>query len=339
MYRWPPGQQSLHPLPARASPFMRFVSIFFSYVRRVGAYDWRMEFNPVAVRIEFLTKYYGKQIGIKDLNLDIHHGEVLGFLGPNGAGKSTTIRTLLGLIKPTSGRVTFLGEDALRQDPILRNKTGYLPGTPIYYNSYKAIDFLIMVAEIRNVNCRDTIHDYASRLKLDLQRKVGELSKGNRQKVGVIQAFMHLPDILFLDEPTSGLDPLVQIEFEKILDEAKARGAAILLSSHVMSEVEHLADRIAIINEGNLIVLEDIVTLRAKTHRKIDLHFSSSISESEFGNLENIFSVEKHGQRITCTFTGSEREILQKALTLNVQHVHTRETSLEDIFLSEIGKQ
>lgn len=292
-----------------------------------------------AVQIQGLTKFYGKQVGIEDLTLDIRQGEVLGFLGPNGAGKSTTIRSLLGLIKPTSGSATFLGINALANDPALRNKVGYLPGAPTYYNTYKAFDFLMMMAKIRGVDCSSTIQDYAKRLKLDLTRRVGDLSKGNRQKVGVIQAFMHKPEILFLDEPTSGLDPLVQMEFEKILDEAKSRGAAVLLSSHVMSEVEHLADRVAIINEGKLIILEDIVTLRSKTKRKIDLHFASEVSLDGFRGIQNVSEVDVHGKRITCTFTGSEREILEKALSMGVEHIHTRETSLEDIFLSEIGRQ
>lgn len=290
------------------------------------------------VEIRGLTKFYGDVIGIQDLNLDIKAGEVVGFLGPNGAGKSTTIRTLLGLITATSGTASFEGVNALSKDPNLRKNVGYLPGAPTYYNRYKAIDFLKMFASIRGQNCDAVIEDYAKRLKLDLSKRIGELSKGNRQKVAVIQAFMHQPKILFLDEPTSGLDPLVQIEFEKILDEAKARGAAVLLSSHVMSEVEHLADRVAIINKGKLIVLEDIATLRARTIRKIDLHFPNSVDPSKFKSLPSVSEVDVHGKRITCTVIGSEHELLKVALDLGVENVRTHETSLEDIFLAEVGK-
>ena len=196
-----------------------------------------------------------------------------------------------------------------------------------------------MFAEIRGVNCDLVISDYAKRLNLDLSKKVGELSKGNRQKVAVIQAFMHLPQILFLDEPTSGLDPLVQIEFEKILDESKARGAAVLLSSHVMSEVEHLADRVAIINKGKLMVFEDIAKLRARTIRKIDLHFPSATSTDKFKNLESVSEIDVHGKRITCTVIGSEHDLLKVAVELGVENVKTHETSLEDIFLAEVGKE
>ena len=291
------------------------------------------------VEIRGLTKFYGDVVGIQDLNLNIKAGEVVGFLGPNGAGKSTTIRTLLGLISASSGTATFNGLNALTKAPEIRKNVGYLPGAPMYYNRYKAIDFLKMFAEIRGVNCDLVIYDYAKRLNLDLSKKVGELSKGNRQKVAVIQAFMHLPQILFLDEPTSGLDPLVQIEFEKILDESKARGAAVLLSSHVMSEVEHLADRVAIINKGKLMVFEDIATLRARTIRKIDLHFPSPISTDKFKNLESVSEIDVHGKRITCTVIGSEHDLLKVAVELGVENVKTHETSLEDIFLAEVGKQ
>ena len=291
------------------------------------------------VEIRGLTKFYGDVVGIENLDLDIKSGEVVGFLGPNGAGKSTTIRTLLGLIDATSGKATFEGVNALTRNPTLRQKVGYLPGAPTYYNRYKAIDFLKMFAEIRGANCDEAIADYAKRLNLDLTKKIGELSKGNRQKVAVIQAFMHKPKILFLDEPTSGLDPLVQIEFEKILDEAKARGAAVLLSSHVMSEVEHLADRVAIINRGKLMVFEDIATLRARTIRKIDFHFAQITSPDRFKSLPSVSEVDIHGKRITCTVIGSEHELLKIAVELGVENVKTHETSLEDIFLAEVGKK
>lgn len=290
------------------------------------------------VEIQGLTKFYGDVVGIENLNLEIKAGEVVGFLGPNGAGKSTTIRVLLGLINATSGKATFNGVDALTKNPDLRRQVGYLPGAPTYYNRYKALDFLKMFADIRSVNCDEIIYDYAKRLKLDLTKKIGELSKGNRQKVAVIQAFMHQPKILFLDEPTSGLDPLVQIEFEKILDEAKARGAAVLLSSHVMSEVEHLADRVAIINKGRLMVFEDIATLRSRTIRKIDLHFPSLTQAEKFKTLSSVSAVDVHGKRITCTVIGSEHELLKLAVELGVEHVKTHETSLEDIFLAEVGR-
>ena len=291
-----------------------------------------------AVEIRGLTKNYGEVIGIQNLNLDIKAGEVVGFLGPNGAGKSTTIRTLLGLIQASSGSATFLGKNALTRDPGIRSEVGYLPGAPTYYNRYKAIDFLKMFADIRGVNCDEKIADYARRLKLDLYKRIGELSKGNRQKVAVIQAFMHQPKIILLDEPTSGLDPLVQLEFEKILDEAKARGAAVLLSSHVMSEVEHLADRVAIINRGKLVVFEDIATLRARTIRKIDLHFPKEVSADKFRTLSSVSEVDVHGKRITCNVIGSEHELLKVALELGVENIRTHETSLEDIFLAEVAQ-
>ena len=296
--------------------------------------------NKPAISLHNLTKSYGKSRGIENISFDVLPGEVFGFLGPNGAGKTTAIRTLVGLINATSGSAEILGEDALSSSTKLRSKIGYLPGVLSIYKGYTAWQYLQFIAKMRGVNCDEKIKEYASRLKLDLYKHISDLSKGNRQKVGVIQAFMHQPAVLFLDEPTSGLDPIVQREFEAILDEAKARGAAVMLSSHVLSEVEHLADRVAIINEGKLVVVEKISVLKEKAPRTIDMYFNHDIDQSIFNQINGIKDLQVKGNRASCTVIGSESELLKVALSNGLDSVRTHEPTLDDIFLSlvSVGK-
>lgn len=290
----------------------------------------------VAIEINHLTKFYGTSRGIIDVSFSVNRGEVFGFLGPNGAGKTTALRTLMGLINATSGTATILGRNALIQDPTLRAKIGYLPGVLSIYERYTTLELLRFLAKMRGINCDGAIHSLADRLKLDLNRHVHDLSKGNRQKVGVVQAFMHNPQVLFLDEPTSGLDPLVQREFEVILDEAKAAGAAIILSSHVMSEVEHLADRVAIINEGKLVVVEQISVLKSKALRRIVLSFDHSVEKSVFQNIQGVTDVHARANEVTCTVIGEETQLLKVAVENGVNSVTTHEPTLDEIFMSFI---
>ena len=292
----------------------------------------------MAIELHRLTKSYGKQRGIEDISLTIEKGEVLGFLGPNGAGKTTCIRTLMGLIKATSGSATILGENALQAPASLRSRIGYLPGVFAVYENYTALELLRFISKMRGINCDAEIQKFAQRLNLDLHRHVHDLSKGNRQKVGVIQAFMHNPEVLFLDEPTSGLDPLVQREFELILDEAKARGAAVVLSSHVMSEVEHLADRVAIINEGKLLVVEQISVLKQKTRQQIYLTFKAPIDQSNFISIAGVSDVRSRGNEISLDIVGEETQILRKAVELGVVSIRTHEPSLDEIFMSIVSE-
>lgn len=289
-----------------------------------------------AIELVNLTKNYGKSRGIENISFTVQQGEVLGFLGPNGAGKTTCIRTLMGLIKATSGEARILGENALVASASLRSKIGYLPGVFAVYENYTGLELLQFIAKMRGINCDSAIKQYADRLKLDLHRHIHDLSKGNRQKVGVIQAFMHNPDVLFLDEPTSGLDPLVQREFEGILDEAKARGAAVVLSSHVMSEVEHLADRVAIINEGKLVVLEQISNLKLRAKQRVDLYFDHPVPESIFSSLPGVSQVHVRGNELSCTIVGNESELLRVAVANGVTSIRSHEPTLDEIFMSFI---
>lgn len=295
-----------------------------------------MSTNP-AISLHNLTKSYGKNRGIENVSFDVYPGEVFGFLGPNGAGKTTAIRTLVGLISATSGSAEILGQNALVSTVKLRAQIGYLPGVLSIYKGFTAWQYLKFISKMRSVNCDETINEYAKRLNLDLHKHISDLSKGNRQKVGVIQAFMHKPAVLFLDEPTSGLDPIVQREFEAILDEAKARGAAVMLSSHVLSEVEHLADRVAIINEGKLIVVEKISVLKEKSPRTIDLYFNREVSQSIFDQVQGIKDLQIKGTRASCTVIGSESQLLSAALVNGLESVRTHEPTLDEIFLSLVS--
>lgn len=293
--------------------------------------------SKIAVSLNRLSKNYGSTRGIFEVTFDVYAGEVMGFLGPNGAGKTTAIRTLLGLIKATSGAATILGKNALIPNVELRRKIGYLPGIAATYDRYTALGYLDFIARMRGLELEVEIRALARRLDLDINEHIHDLSKGNRQKVSVIQAFMHSPEVLFLDEPTSGLDPLVQREFEKILDETRDRGAAIVLSSHVLSEVEHLANRIAIIDKGEIVIVDEISTLKAKARRRIDLFFDSKIQREDFNKVPNIKEIEVKDGSLHCVVTGSEHELLKRAVELGVNEVRTQESSLEEIFLGLVS--
>lgn len=293
--------------------------------------------NPVTIELQGLTKWYGPTRGIIDLSFQVFAGEVFGFLGPNGSGKTTAIRTILGLIRPTNGRAYLLGNPIPIKQLSFRNRIGYLPGIAALYDNYTAGGYLEFMARMRKLDLNSVIHSYAERLDLDLHQHIHDLSKGNRQKVALIQAFMHSPDLLFLDEPTSGLDPLVQREFEVMLDDCRSRGAAVLLSSHVLSEVERLADRVAILNQGKAIAIDEITSLKAKARREITLSFNREITTVDFQGISNIAQTSISDHTMHCVVTGSEHQLLKRAVELGVQEVRTQESSLEEIFLDLVG--
>jgi len=293
----------------------------------------------ISVHLENLSKFYGKTVGIKEVSFDVHQGEVFGILGPNGAGKTTAIRTLLGLIRATSGSAMILGENALTSNTELRKRIGYLPGIAATYDRYTARGYLKFMAEMRGLTLDSRIESLARRMELELDTHIHDLSKGNRQKVSVVQAFMHDPDVLFLDEPTSGLDPIVQREFEKLLQETRSRGAAVILSSHVLSEVEHLADRIAIFFQGRILVVDEIAALKKRARHRIEFTFEHEVSPEKFVRFENVEEVTSEKERVSCVVIGSQRELLKRALELGAIEVRTQESTLEEIFLDLIGAQ
>ncbi|MEY4102565.1 MAG: hypothetical protein RIR88_699 [Actinomycetota bacterium] len=286
-----------------------------------------------------LTKHYGSSRGIEDVTFTVERGEVLGFLGPNGAGKTTAMRVLMGLISKTSGDARVLGYDATKRNPQMLSRIGYLPGTFSAYKNLTATEYLNFFAKMRGVDCHRQIHHLAERLDLNLHRHIHDLSKGNRQKVGLVQAFMHTPDVLILDEPTSGLDPLVQHEFELMLNEAKGRGAAVLLSSHVLSDVEYLANRVAIINEGRLVLVEEINNLKKRAVRRIEMTFPGDVDAQHFASIPGVTEAHTIGHRVICSVEGLETEVIGKAAELGAEMMTTHETSLDEIFFSAISEE
>ena len=296
-----------------------------------------MAADPSAITLSGLTKFYGRQLGVADLTFEVSPGEVFGFLGPNGAGKTTAMRMLVGLLRITRGSASILGYDVATAPPSLRSRVGYLPGALALYKNLTARDYLTFTARMRHRSLDREIADLAERLNLDLTRHIHDLSKGNQQKIGVIQAFMHGPDVLILDEPTGGLDPIVQREFEALVDETTARGAAILLSSHVLSEVEHLAQRVAIVNEGHLLVVEHIDLLKERSVRSIELTFPTPVDPQRLAALPSVETVTAHGAVAHCTVVGAHTELLRVAVELGVETVRTQEPSLEDIFMTLVA--
>ena len=211
-----------------------------------------------------LTKHYGKHRGIDSLSFSVNQGEIFGFIGPNGAGKSTTIRTLMGLIRPTGGSATIFGLDCQTQASVIAKDLGYLPSEDSYYENMKVKELLQYTADLYGMNCELKMYELAERLNLDLSRIIADLSLGNRKKVGIVSALMTSPKLVIMDEPTSGLDPLIQQEFYEILKEENGNGTTIFLSSHVLSEVQKLCDRVAILKEGKLVDIQSIKKLREK---------------------------------------------------------------------------
>ena len=227
-----------------------------------------------------LTKYYGKSRGIIDLNLTIPEGEIFGFIGPNGAGKSTTIRTLLGLIKPTSGSARIFDKDIINEKEAILSRIGYMPSEAMFYSGMRVGDIIQMSASLYKRDCSAQAKELCDRLQLDVRKKVDELSLGNRKKVSIVCALQHTPQLYILDEPTSGLDPLMQKEFFTLLEERHKEGATIFLSSHVLSEISRYCSRAAIIREGKLIASDTVEALSSHTNaRRITLNGTTAVPQ------------------------------------------------------------
>lgn len=279
-----------------------------------------------------LTKWYGRRLGVEDISFDVGPGCVTGFLGPNGSGKTTVIRMLLGLISITRGSASVLGTDVASAPASLRGEIGYLPGVFGLPKNRTVREHLSFLSSIRRTDAMPRAIELCERFGLSPDARIGSLSKGTRQKIGVVQAFMHSPRVLILDEPTSGLDPLVQREFEDLLGEARDAGAAVLLSSHVMHEVEVLASRVAIIDKGHLLVIDDMAALKARTSRTVTFTFSETVDQSVFAGREGVRSVTVSGRDLTVTVVGPAAEVLQAAGEHGAMSVVSHEPSLEDVF-------
>ncbi|WP_327105855.1 ABC transporter ATP-binding protein [Nonomuraea glycinis] len=284
------------------------------------------------VQAEGLTKYYGKRRGLEDLTLEIQPGEVFGYLGPNGAGKTTTIRLLLDVIRPTRGHVRVLGGGS--REAAVRGRIGYLPGELALEGRERARDYLEFLGRVRGGVPRARVDALAERLNADLSVPMRKLSKGNKQKIGLIQAFMHEPELLILDEPTGGLDPLVQQEFLAMVREVRIAGRTVLMSSHVLAEVEHVSDRVGIVREGRLIAVENVAALREKAVRRVELHFDAPVPAEEFAGLPGVRDLRVTGAAVRCTIDGRPDALIKAAARHTVVHLVSAEPDLEEIFLT-----
>jgi ABC-2 type transport system ATP-binding protein len=291
--------------------------------------------EQIAIHTAGLTKHYGDVHALVDLDLDVRAGEVFGYLGPNGAGKTTTIRTILDEIRPTAGRASILGMDTHEQSVEIRRHIGYVPGDLALYPELTGRDIVTYFANLRGGVDWSYVDELAARLDADLTKKVGDLSSGNRQKVGLIQAFMNRPDVLIMDEPSAGLDPLMQREFQGMVREVAAEGRAVFLSSHTLSEVQRIADRVGIIRLGRLIALESIADLRAKAIRSVELEFASPVDASVFEAVPGVRDVTVEDHRAVLSYDGTIDTLLKTvADRYDIVDITTREADLEEIFLT-----
>ncbi|WP_424346883.1 ABC transporter ATP-binding protein [Kocuria sp. CH-021] len=289
-----------------------------------------------AIRVHGLVKDYGRTRALHGVDLEVRAGEVFGFLGPNGSGKSTTIRVLMDLLRPTAGSVEIFGTAPAAGGPGLRARIGYLPGELSFPARMSAGEYLAYLAALRGGRGRRRTGELAERLSLDLSRPLRALSKGNKQKVGLVQAFMHDPELLVLDEPTSGLDPLLQREFLLLAREAGARGATVFLSSHMLQEVEEVAGRVAIIREGRVVDLDDVRALRARAGQQVLLRFAEPVPLAEFADLPGVQDAAldpSDGTTLSCLLRGDPMPLLTAAVRHRVVRWQAEDRELEDLFL------
>ena len=289
-----------------------------------------------AIVAEGLTKFYGPTPGIVDLDLEVRRGEVFGFLGPNGAGKSTTIRTLLDFLRPTRGRASVLGLDSHRDSLAIRRRIGYLPADLALYPEMTGRELLHYFGNLRGTPVNARADALAERFELDLDRRNGDYSSGNRQKVGIVQAFMDEPELLILDEPTSGLDPLMQKEFYALIDEVRGAGRTVFLSSHVLPEVERLADRVGIVRKSRLVAVDTVDAIKQKALRRIEIRFVDPVDPAPFRAVEGVQRAEANngGRTLTIDIAGAIDGVLRLASARAIEDLRARDADLEEVFLA-----
>ena len=292
-----------------------------------------MTVNDVAIKVRALVKRYGSFIALHGIDLDVSRGEVFGFIGPNGAGKTTLIRTMLDLIRPSKGEIRVFGLDSRRDARQVHARTGYVPGELGLWEKLTARQVLLHLAGLRSGDGGDRIEGLAERLRLPLDRPIRELSKGNKEKVGLVQALMHEPDLLVLDEPTGGLDPLIQHEVFAIIDEAKARGATVFFSSHYLSEVERIADRVGIVREGRMVAIDTVAGLKRRAPRRIEVTLRDPVDPARFEGIQGVREAHASDGRLTLVVTGAMNDIVKALATHQVETLSTPEPELEEIFL------
>jgi len=289
------------------------------------------------IQTDKLTKSYGSHRGIVDVDLEVTEGEAFGFLGPNGAGKTTTIRVLLDHLRPTSGRATVFGIETTADPVAIHRRIGYLPGEFTLYDKLTGGQTIEYFANLRGGVDAAYQADLVARLDVDPTRKFKEYSKGNKQKIGLIVALQHRPDLLVLDEPTSGLDPLVQQTFYEVIREAKAEGRTIFLSSHILSEVEKTCDRVAIIREGQLAKVDRVEALRDLAHHQVELRFSGDVPVGAFAAIPGVSEVTTEDHTLRMRVSGSIAPVVREAARYELLDFVSREPSLEETFLAQYG--
>lgn len=282
--------------------------------------------------LEKLTKYYGKTRGIEDLTFDVKEGEIFGFIGPNGAGKSTTIRTLLSLIRPTSGKATIFGMDIVKDAPEIAKNVGYLPSEVFYYDNMKVKELLNYSASFYKKDCSKRIKELSEVMDLDLDRKIEDLSFGNKKKVGIVQGLLHEPKLILLDEPTSGLDPLMQKKFFDLLEEENKKGATVLFSSHILGEVQKLCHRVAIIKDGRIIRLDNIENLRGETYKRFSIETEDRLYNGLL-NLPGVDDVIKDEKSASFLYKGDINPVMKEISGLKLKNILIEEPSLEEVFM------
>jgi len=290
-----------------------------------------------AIQTTGLTKYYGTNLGVADLDLEVGRGEVFGFLGPNGAGKTTTIRLLLDLIRPSSGSIEVLGLEVAADSVAIRRRIGYLPGELNLYERLRAGELLEFLGRLRGGVERERIRRMAERLGLDLSRQIDDLSKGNKQKVGVVAAFMHDPELLILDEPTSGLDPLRQHDVHELIRERVAEGGTVFLSTHALDEASEVADRVGIIREGRLVGIEQVAALRERTVRELEVAFDGPVPELRIDELDGVTALKASDGRLRLRVEGPMDQLVKELARHPVRTLTSQPPELEEVFLSYYG--
>ncbi|MBX5459299.1 MAG: ABC transporter ATP-binding protein [Thermogemmatispora sp.] len=282
-----------------------------------------------------LTKYYGRSRGILDLTFEIEEGEIFGFLGPNGAGKTTTIRTLMGFLRPSAGRATVAGLDCWSQAPAVKRLVGYLPSEFAFDPGLTGAQILTYLGHLRGGVDRSYVQQLCERLDFDPGKRFREYSRGNRQKLGLIQAFMHRPRLLILDEPSSGLDPLNQQEFYRMLREVQSEGRTVFLSSHILPEVEQTCSRVGIIREGRLVEVNEVSRLKHMRQQTVIISFPGPVSPQWFQNLPGVAAVRLNhdGRELHLDVQGDLQAVIKAAAAHDALSLSTQEPSLEEIFL------
>jgi len=289
------------------------------------------------IEIKNLTKNYGKARGVNNVSLNVEQGEIFGFIGPNGAGKSTTIRTLLGLIHPTSGSASIFGKSC-SESPEVRKEVGYLPSEVFYYDNMRVIDLLKYSASFYKKDCTQRINELAEAMDLDLKKKIDDLSFGNKKKVGIVQGLLHEPKLIILDEPTSGLDPLMQQKFFELIGEENKKGATVFFSSHILGEVQKMCSRVAFIKDGKIIKLEKMSTLQENNYKRISIEAKAAI-DKEYFNLKGISDLVVKGREVEFIFKGNINSVMKKISEIELRNISIEEPDLEEIFMHYYAKE